>query len=350
MAIHNNNLYFISGISNSAVALHKYDGTSSEAEVIYNFNTYDNYYTNIDMISAGDFLFFKYLDPDKKYSLFRTDGTTDGITVLNNTYSHSYSSSTVSFNNKIYFNAEVEGESGNYLFVSDGTSNGTKKIKLENPSTTKISPYDFQVFNGELYLASAYNVLKLNSNGTYVKKVFSDNTFGGSNLDYGDEMTIYADSLSFVVENNDNYKKELWISNGTNNGSNKINLKLEGSFIRVPQQLTSAGNKLFFIGSHDNYGIELFVYSLDNLSNSRNINFETKNISIFPNPAQNNISFDIGGTIKSITVYDILGNVVIYKTNYSRNNLDIDFLSKGLFFIKINTSKSDYLGNFYKID
>jgi len=349
ITVHNNNLYFISGKSSDALALYKYDGVSAEADLIYDFKTFDNYYTNINMISSGDFLYFWYINPQKEYCLFSSDGTTNGTKILNNTFTH-INFKPISYNDKVYFGAKTEGESGSSLYVSNGTVESTKKIELVDPSTTTFGPNNLQIFNNSLYMSSSYNLLKLNQNSSKVEKVFDDNTFGGGYLVYGADMAIFNDSLAFVLENKDYYTKELWISDGTDSGTKKINHDLAGSNIRYISQLTTAENKLFFSANHDSYGLELFVYSPDNLSKSNEVNLKNKNTSVFPNPVKNSISFDIDEQIISVKIFDIAGNKVFDKNNNIDSQLDINFLNSGIYLIKIKTLKNQYTGKFNKID
>ena len=59
---------------------------------------------------------------------------------------------------------------------------------------------------------------------------------------------------------------------------------------------------------------------------------------IYPNPAANSFQVSISGnsTIKEITVYDMLGNIVL---NPTKTNIDVSSLANGVYFINLQTSE-----------
>ncbi|MDF1673260.1 MAG: DUF4465 domain-containing protein [Vicingaceae bacterium] len=65
-------------------------------------------------------------------------------------------------------------------------------------------------------------------------------------------------------------------------------------------------------------------------------NFDSNQLLIYPNPAQNiiNISLELGG--KSIVIIDISGKVVVNKTNLNKGitRIDISKLQSGIYFVK----------------
>ncbi len=76
-----------------------------------------------------------------------------------------------------------------------------------------------------------------------------------------------------------------------------------------------------------------------------NTNFDTSILSIYPNPANNNITINLQNTpetINSISITDVLGKKVINTQSISDNinlvNLDISTLSKGVYMVKIITN------------
>lgn len=68
-------------------------------------------------------------------------------------------------------------------------------------------------------------------------------------------------------------------------------------------------------------------------------NFElSKNISIYPNPAQSQIQLISNETMKSVTIIDLFGKTI--KSNLmSTSSIDISDLSKGVYFLRIYTDK-----------
>lgn len=64
-------------------------------------------------------------------------------------------------------------------------------------------------------------------------------------------------------------------------------------------------------------------------------------ISIFPNPAQNNIQISSNQLIKKVSLFDLLGKQV--KTIENSNNIDISQLKSGLYLAKITTQNGDII-------
>lgn len=58
--------------------------------------------------------------------------------------------------------------------------------------------------------------------------------------------------------------------------------------------------------------------------------------SIFPNPVNNNFTINIMDSISLIEIFDILGKNV-YSEKYSTNTINIEFLQKGIYILKVNT-------------
>lgn len=62
------------------------------------------------------------------------------------------------------------------------------------------------------------------------------------------------------------------------------------------------------------------------------------NISLFPNPAQNEIAININmsSATLNIVVYDMIGNVALQHTTVSNQaKLDISFFAKGIYFLRV---------------
>lgn len=79
-----------------------------------------------------------------------------------------------------------------------------------------------------------------------------------------------------------------------------------------------------------------------NVINSTGINeFLRNSLSVFPNPANNQITLDNGQTmIKDISIYDIMGREIRkYPINETKSMLDVSNLQSGMYFLKITTEQ-----------
>ncbi len=79
-------------------------------------------------------------------------------------------------------------------------------------------------------------------------------------------------------------------------------------------------------------------------------NISVASIAVYPNPAKNNISFNLNEEIKQIDIYQLQGAFVKSVTPTMQNGMvqvDISELSTGMYFVQVKADKT-YRGNFVK--
>ena len=193
----------------------------------------------------------------------------------------SFPSSLVEFKDKLYFSAN-DGELGNELYVSDGTTEGTQLVKDIDPAisdygylngyTNSSSPYNLVEFNDKLYFAA--------NNGEVDNELYiSDGTAEGTQLlvdinpgenNYGANSSSpgnfveFNDKLYFSASNSEN-GNELYVTDGTAEGTQLVvDLRpgednygnTNGSY---PSNLVEFNDKLYFSASNGEVGNELYV-------------------------------------------------------------------------------------------
>ena len=183
----------------------------------------------------------------------------------------------VEFNNKLYFAAD-NGESGNELFVSDGTAAGTQLLvdldsRPSNFGNSGSFPRYFIEFNDKLYFAA-------DGDGGGSELFVSDGTaagtqlladinpdLGGDNLGFGsgsypNNFIEFNNKLYFTADNGEN-GTELFVSDGTAEGTKllvDLNPGAEGSFSnRFLRNFVEFNNKLYFAADNGENGSEIFV-------------------------------------------------------------------------------------------
>ena len=167
----NGKLYFSAFDEDNGNELWVTDGTSGGTQLLKDINTDPSERT----IAPGGYfqgtsnpqgftefngkLYFGANDGESGSELWVTDGTSGGTQLLKdiNTsdgyYSDSNPSEFIEFNGKLYFNAN-DGESGDELWVTDGTSSGTVMVADINPGSAGSYLYGFSVFNNELFFTA----------------------------------------------------------------------------------------------------------------------------------------------------------------------------------------------------
>lgn len=193
--------------------------------------------------------------------LWVSDGTTAGTRLVKdiNPTSSSYPNFFNVLNNKLYFIAD-DGTHGNELWVSDGTAAGTQMVKDVNPN----GPFDVSqmcVFNNKIYMsANGYD-------GNGVELWVSDGTAVGTNLlvdintnaagsSYPSGFKEYNGKLYFAADNGVN-GVELWVSNGTASGTSQF-MDINPSGSSYCRSLTVMNNKLYFAADDGVNGLELW--------------------------------------------------------------------------------------------
>lgn len=208
--------------------------------------------------------------------LFETKGTSTSTGIFYNKGSKNYNS--VFANGKLYYIAD-DGTHGKELWVSDGHSGTTNMIKDINPFGDGIATgtYNNMVYyNGKVYFAGIDNSASGNelwctdgtANGT--KMVKNLNTGGDGNPV---NLTVANGMLFFVAESK-NEGDELWKSDGTEAGTKIVQdlyPSVGGGATRdVP--LGVYGNRVYFKGIESaNIGFELYSSDGNTISIVKNI-------------------------------------------------------------------------------
>jgi ELWxxDGT repeat protein len=237
---HNNEVYFIATANN--LALWKTNGTISGTEEIKNLCSSNNFdcfeqplKTAFDL-ENGQFIFFAST-PLTGQEPWVTNGTTEGTTVLE-VVPGSEGSSFVPYmdggvlNHKLYFPAHTNSV-GQELFVTDGTTTGTQLVKNINTTT------------GNEY----YNV-------------------------HSRPNSFFSDGISKVYFFADNGLQgdELWITDGTNNGTQMLIETQPGITQRgdVPSYYFFNGKTYFQLSTGNEVG-NYNLYSSDGTASGTNV-------------------------------------------------------------------------------
>ncbi len=294
----NNRLYFTANDGQSGNELWATDGTSSGTQLVADINP-GNYDSNSDLprssyssnfIEFSDRLFFTANDGESGNELFVSDGTAEGTQLLvdlspgANSYGSSYGSyprNLIEFKDQLYFTAN-NGENGRELFVSDGTAEGTQLL-VDLRSGTGIYGYNYSSdpnnlieFNDKLYFTA--------DNGESGNELFiSDGTAEGTQLladirpgsgDYGYNYGSFAanfvefDNKLYFTANDGQSGNELWVSDGTAEGTQLLadihlgsggNHNYSSPLSSYISDITEFQGKLYFTAEAGEIGRELWV-------------------------------------------------------------------------------------------
>ena len=288
----NDQLYFAANDGESGSELFVSDGTAEGTQLLVDINpgssNYGFYYGSgsnpSNFIEFNDQLYFAANDGESGSELFVSDGTAEGTQLLvdlrpgSSNYGYTYGSRPsdfIEFNNQLYFAAD-DGESGNELFVSDGTAEGTQLLVDLRPGSSNYgytyssNPSNFIEFNDQLYFAA--------DDGENGRELFvSDGTAEGTQLlvdlrpgssNYGytygsrpSDLTEFNDQLYFFANDGEN-GRALFVSDGTAEGT-QVLVDLRSGFgyygYDSGGNLVEFNSKLYFAANDGESGNELFV-------------------------------------------------------------------------------------------
>ena len=226
----NNELYYARHFASGQRGLFKFDGTtetqlSTAFEVRY----------LIKYASANKIVFQSDGTTSQDWEIWLSDGTSSGTNELADiSYGNSLGSDAKDFfevNGKVFFTAFGDSNIGRELYVTDGTTSGTVLLKNINPTVTvtnaaNSNPNNFTLFNNKLY-------------------------FTANDATNGDE---------------------LWVSDGTEIGTQMVLDLYPGSTGSIPSNLFVFNNALYFSADHPTLGREVFKCTTSNtVTNLKNI-------------------------------------------------------------------------------
>ena len=246
------------------------DGTSEGTQLVADISPGSGSSAPRELTEANGKLFFAASDAQNSSGLYVTDGTNEGTNLIAdlNLGRSFISRSLTQFNDKLYFVAD-DGENGRELYVSDGTSEGTQLVADINPGSGSSfdffsNPY-FAELDGKLYFrandgenGSELYVTDGTGEGT---QLVADINPGSSSSDPG-ELTQFDDKLYFVADDGEN-GRDLYVTNGTSEATQLVTDLNLGSGSSYSARLTVFNNELFFRANDERVGEELFKLTFD---------------------------------------------------------------------------------------
>jgi len=329
---YNNKVYFSAseGLSNTVGnELWVTDGTVSGTALVKDINTQFGYAGSnpSNFVVANNKLFFEANDGINGYELWVTNGTAAGTNMVKDINVGSTDTKPLVLNwygvykNKIYFWAY-----NGALWSSDGTPAGTQKIGPNNliQPFTKLAgleiPNTFVEYNGKLYFQGGDNTsgtvdqeLWVTDGTTAGTKMVKD-ILPGTNGSSPYQLIVNKNSLYFQAMKNPLGDYHLFRSDGTADGT--ISIAPGGSSVVAPftQRNTPIvyNTKLYFAskwtGVTDNELWEMTTFPMAINKAAYNNTF-----SLYPNPNNGTFTLTLDNnnfTTGSLQVYDVLGRRV----------------------------------------
>jgi len=270
---YNNKLYFSGNHNNSGYELWVTDGTSEGTKVVTNINS-NGASKPSSFILFKDKIYFVAFSQETGYEVYYTDGTEEGTKILKDISQDDifkdgvYSGPLMVYDEHLYFMAKGEN---NYfqLYKSDGTSEGTFEFKTINPEGNAAYFLDGVILDDGLYFKANdgdHGVELWKTDGTeggtkIVKDIWEGSESGLSAPTLGKNDLVNFDGRIFMVADDNEHGKELWQSDGTEEGTQMFRDLSPGSEGTWHQYFFKTNNQLFFSASIA-YSSDWYLYKI----------------------------------------------------------------------------------------
>ncbi|MFW5844774.1 MAG: hypothetical protein ACOCXJ_00950, partial [Planctomycetota bacterium] len=221
-------LIFVNPTAEHGSELWRSDGTVEGTRLLVDINPGSGSASPARLSRIGDEVWFAASDGEHGREVWITNGSAAGTRMLLDIADGSADSEPADFTavgQRVFFSAETAA-TGRELWVSDGMASGTRLVKDIGPDTTS------SIAGPETYSG-----------------IFASSINGSKFAALGDRLVFAADDGV--------HGRELWLSNGTSEGTQLITDIASGSAsLAISSRLVSVDAGVFFFSSHGGGGIE----------------------------------------------------------------------------------------------
>lgn len=271
------------------------DGTRTGTTILLKSSPDKSFLSFFRFTALGDKVFFTTSRRGPNYELYITDGTSQGTKVVKNFNNSPGSDFLTVLNDKLLFTATDAGTGYQGLWVSDGTEEGTKSLRSDlNITSYEFPGESFYTFGRKAYFATGFAYYG-GSNTFYNHINFweTDGTTNGTRETYS-----FPDKSSLIYKNSNGvvYNGKYYVGLTTNSTwhhifaiSDTIKLQYTSTFIRKSCTDSTGDLSIKMLN-----GVKPFQFKLDNLAEQSD--------SVFKN---------IKGGIYLLTISDGAGTRII---------------------------------------
>ena len=389
------NMYFLANDGVNGVELTKSDGTATGTQMVLDINPA----AGASGVDTNDFAGLEVFDNHVYFSgypdastvnrgLWRSTGTAAGTQVFVNC---GRSTNLFVCSNKLYFSSDNLGicttdglgvyildstinrnyfppvrieytvlnstlfftGSDDYIHATDGTAATTRKIaSCKSPSTwfgQANGRYDYKktfltTCNNKIYYADSNSLWSADGTIAGTTKI----TPTSSTEQIYSPMHLVAMNGNLYFKSLDSNRVDIWVSDGTNAGTHSV--KMPGANFMTKQlafRISGAciganifpyDNQLIYLNSYDS-SLKAQLYKLDTRSNSVENSTLDNEITVYPNPASNEVSarFEHAG-FEHITIYDQAGRQVkmlVIGKDEQVVRFRVDDLANGIYYVEV---------------
>lgn len=290
-------------------------------------------------------LYFSAFSLDGGTELWVTDGTTAGTKAVKdiNPNGNSYPNYLTVYNDKLYFYADSNGTYSNKeLWVTDGSEDGTVVFSTIEDLGVH-DPADLIVYNGHLYFSGSHDLYGRELwksdgtlQGTYVLKDI--NTTANYANSHPEHFYIYNGQLYFTAEDGSN-GRELWVTDGTSAGTVKVepDVSTGSNPLQHNPYFMEQNGSLYFTAGYDSNGYELWKLTTEVMNTNEVL--EKLNSVIYPNPVINQLTIELDKVKSSrIQFFNLQGKLLMEEWVENKKSINLSTFPAGVYLLKIEAT------------
>lgn len=351
LIIFKDKIYFTFHNRASGVEVWESDGTSSGTKLFKDCNPgKDSFNLGLSgwpssfVIINNKLLFFAYNPNDNsgREYLWSSDGTVANTIPIKKLWNIATSSTEwTMYNNLLYFKALNE-ESGEELWVTDGTESGTKLVKDINIGPQNSSIDKITVVNNKI-IFNAFESTNGNelwvSDGTTLGTTLLKDLYQGNKSSRNYDSIFTIGNKAYLIAKTGLNNFQLIETDATPNGT-KVITSVNATNTFSPLGAGTFSNKLyrnfgmlFFYAKFSTDGSALYKLGTRTLSSDLNLIHET--FLIYPNPVSTRLYLQnlYNNKIEKIIITDLSGKKVI-EQNENTSSVNISKLAKGVYILE----------------
>lgn len=337
--VFNDQLYFVSNSIDYGFELWKSDGSEQGTIMVKDINNGSNGSNPSNFMILNNELFFFAADCEHGREFWRTNGTDSGTVMIKDinvgigNSDTDVISSYIEWEDNLYFSAN-DGIHGAELWVTDGTSDGTKMLKDINIGSDNSRPGYYCLFEDYIYFSAAdtsylyenvhppeirYNTELYRTDGTFEGTCMitdiNENGIIGSGVS---RLMVCNNHLLFTATDGDS-GMELWKTEGIDEEIYLLKDIYPGDHGSYLSEFTKTSNEVYFRAMDYDHGHELWRTAGDSSNTDMVHDIESGYLSSFPQSltvVDSVLYFVTNNREKLMKLNGILGTINNIEDNY----------------------------------
>ncbi|MGC1272443.1 MAG: ELWxxDGT repeat protein [Planctomycetaceae bacterium] len=249
-------VFFVATDAAGGTELWKTDGTTAGTMRVADINAGSESSLPQELTVVGSTLYFTATDGPANRELWKTDGSEAGTVLVKDhePFGSSYPADLTAIGSTLYYFAARSAGAAE-LWKTDGTDAGTVLIKKLFSQFGVAGPANLTAVGSKLFFSGpgqggAYTGNELwTSDGTANGTVMVTDLWSGTTSSSPRSLVAVGSKVFFSALDEDNSERRLWMSDGTAAGTVRVGNLPAGGVLTEPRYLSAIGSSLYFVAS-----------------------------------------------------------------------------------------------------